>query len=508
MLRNLILFLFLLSCFLLTAAGDFDCLDGWVRYKQAQSLVIKSPPDFQEGFRYTGYHEQDLIRLSQFPNMHWGQVFGFIPLYALGNWLGPGILHGGHFFSTFLNAFFAAGLCLFFFNLLLLLNYSKKISFTMTFILAFSTMVWVYSKSMHDAVQEGFFALATFYFLLKFQKLKLYRYFYISLMMMILGFITRYTFVLTLPAWIFLLIQTKADVKKVFIYPAFILMPIIIFLFFKLSITWANFSWWANAYFEMVSLKPFLNGLRGLLLSPGKSIFIFNPILLLSVFLFPFFYKKFKTEAITIFLLSTSYIIFYANVRFFAGDPVWGPRYLLVIIPFCLLFLAESFNFLNRYIKYICSILVSIGILFQMVGVLVGYTYYVHMTNYRYDLPQYFYHKLDAVRYYNDPKLNAIYQLGKGIPYFLKRMKTFEWRHVSEDSLKKLYARNTEIIDKTALKEVLDKNADDNIFNLWFVKAIYVYPRERFTFRLILFTFVLGVFSLSAIALPYAYRNK
>src|SRR3989338_8831985 len=464
MLRNLILFLFLLSCFLLTAAGDFDCLDGWVRYKQAQSLVIKSPPDFQEGFRYTGYHEQDLIRLSQFPNMHWGQVFGFIPLYALGNWLGPGILHGGHFFSTFLNAFFAAGLCLFFFNLLLLLNYSKKISFTMTFILAFSTMVWVYSKSMHDAVQEGFFALATFYFLLKFQKLKLYRYFYISLMMMILGFITRYTFVLTLPAWIFLLIQTKADVKKVFIYPAFILMPIIIFLF--------------------------------------------NPILLLSVFLFPFFYKKFKTEAMTIFLLSTSYIIFYANVRFFAGDPVWGPRYLLVIIPFCLLFLAESFNFLNRYIKYICSILVSIGILFQMVGVLVGYTYYVHMTNYRYDLPQYFYHKLDAVRYYNDPKLNAIYQLGKGIPYFLKRMKTFEWRHVSEDSLKKLYARNTEIIDKTALKEVLDKNADDNIFNLWFVKAIYVYPRERFTFRLILFTFVLGVFSLSAIALPYAYRNK
>jgi hypothetical protein len=93
----------------------------------------------------------------------------------------------------------------------------------------------------------------------------------------------------------------------------------------------ANFPW----------TTPFHSGFLGPLLQPEKSIFLFDPLLILAIALLILFWGRLTPEVrafgITSLLLLLSYICFYARYAYWAGDFAWGDRYVSTAAEFAAL---------------------------------------------------------------------------------------------------------------------------------------------------------------------------
>jgi hypothetical protein len=83
----------------------------------------------------------------------------------------------------------------------------------------------------------------------------------------------------------------------------------------------ANFPW----------STPFHVGFLGALFQPEKSIFLFDPLLVLAIFLLAWLWKRLTPEVraygAASLLLLLVYICFYARYTYWSGDFAWGDRY-------------------------------------------------------------------------------------------------------------------------------------------------------------------------------------
>ncbi len=83
----------------------------------------------------------------------------------------------------------------------------------------------------------------------------------------------------------------------------------------------ANFPW----------STPFHEGFLGALFQPEKSIFLFDPLLILAIVMLLVLWKRVLPEVraygVTSLLLLAGYICFYARYTYWAGDFAWGDRY-------------------------------------------------------------------------------------------------------------------------------------------------------------------------------------
>jgi hypothetical protein len=76
---------------------------------------------------------------------------------------------------------------------------------------------------------------------------------------------------------------------------------------------------------------PFHVGFLGALFAPEKSIFLFDPLLVLTIVIAVLGWKRFRPEIkaylVAAFLLLFAYICFYAKYTVWSGDFAWGDRY-------------------------------------------------------------------------------------------------------------------------------------------------------------------------------------
>src|SRR3981081_3959591 len=76
---------------------------------------------------------------------------------------------------------------------------------------------------------------------------------------------------------------------------------------------------------------PFHVGVLGALFQPEKSIFLFDPLLVLAIFLLAYLWRRLTPEVraygVTSLLLLLAYICFYARYTYWSGDFAWGDRY-------------------------------------------------------------------------------------------------------------------------------------------------------------------------------------
>jgi hypothetical protein len=90
----------------------------------------------------------------------------------------------------------------------------------------------------------------------------------------------------------------------------------------------ANFPW----------TTPFHEGVLGPLFKPEKSIFLFDPLLILAIVLFVILWKRLPPElrayALASLFMLAAYICFYARYTFWAGDFAWGDRYVSTSVEF------------------------------------------------------------------------------------------------------------------------------------------------------------------------------
>ncbi len=76
---------------------------------------------------------------------------------------------------------------------------------------------------------------------------------------------------------------------------------------------------------------PLHEGVLGALFKPEKSIFLFDPLLVLALIMLVLLWKQLSSEirayAVASLLMLTGYMFFYARYTYWAGDFAWGDRY-------------------------------------------------------------------------------------------------------------------------------------------------------------------------------------
>jgi hypothetical protein len=120
-------------------------------------------------------------------------------------------------------------------------------------------------------------------------------------------------------------------------------------------------------------LGPLDVGLWGLLLSSGRSLFLFSPPLLLGVWCLARPQERWRPERAFLVAAAVSLVLFYASFRCWPGDwGDWGPRYLYPLVPLLLLPLALVERTLVQPVTFRRAALALgvVGVLAQMPGVL------------------------------------------------------------------------------------------------------------------------------------------
>jgi hypothetical protein len=146
------------------------------------------------------------------------------------------------------------------------------------------------------------------------------------------------------------------------------------FLFVDRAYEFYRFGSWTDTYVRYFTIEhrlqdpnlpakypwetPFHVGFLGPLISPEKSIFLFDPLIILTILLAGFAWKKFSAEIkayiIAAFFLVIAYICLYARYTVWSGDFAWGDRYVstaaelaaFISVPVLLKYRAELGKFL------------------------------------------------------------------------------------------------------------------------------------------------------------------
>ena len=127
---------------------------------------------------------------------------------------------------------------------------------------------------------------------------------------------------------------------------------------------------------------PLLHGIAGFLFSPAKSIFLFNPLIIVAVILVLRYWKSFNRYVLQFFFWSCflllSDMLMYSRLIFWGGDAAWGPRYVLTASQMVSLLAVPVFIrtyplMRTGFAKALCWLLIAGGCLIQFLGVLFEY---------------------------------------------------------------------------------------------------------------------------------------
>ncbi|MGI8424616.1 MAG: hypothetical protein ACR2NO_11010, partial [Chloroflexota bacterium] len=116
---------------------------------------------------------------------------------------------------------------------------------------------------------------------------------------------------------------------------------------------------------------PLLLGVRHLLFSSGKGLVWFAPLAVLGAALLPGLARRRPAEALTILCVLVAELLYFSRWWAWHGDWSWGPRYLVLTVPFLLLPVAVFLG--RRGVRVIAALLAAAGLAVAALGVLVDY---------------------------------------------------------------------------------------------------------------------------------------
>ena len=248
---------------------------------------------------------------------------------------------------------------------------SPKISFYTTLCFAFLTIFFVYGTNNYEGNLNTLFLLSSIYFLFLFQKKN------------------RFIFLVLAASFIGLALNTRIELSIIFLFGIICVAlyysvnkksPSIAIVFFlsllPFIFLWGWYNWIRTGSFF---LTPFVRmskmnfcpnppeqdlwlGIRSLFLSRGGSIFLFSPILLITIFGWKDFFEKKGDQGLILFFLILIFVIPIAKLKEWFGLSCWGPRYTLDITPLMMVPLAFwlSKNPLKNKLKKIIFIVVVV----------------------------------------------------------------------------------------------------------------------------------------------------
>lgn|GEM_PF-3191645 len=123
---------------------------------------------------------------------------------------------------------------------------------------------------------------------------------------------------------------------------------------------------------------PVWVGVAGFLFSPGKSIFLYTPALLLLPFWAAGFLRRFPKFGVLLLVLVVDHLLVYGAWWVWWGAWAWGPRFIVPILPCLVLLLAEGLaNVRGAVLRAGVAALWLLSVGIQVLGISVDHTVYM-----------------------------------------------------------------------------------------------------------------------------------
>ncbi len=458
-------FLLAVSVYILSGPGRIDMIDGQLRYEVTASLIDDGRPIIRDpALKFVGVRGPNGLRYAHYNAG--GSIVGLFPV-----WLGSlfpdpdGELRRFLFSLTscFLGAAAAALLYLFYLDL----GISRKRALAWTLVSSFATLLWPASTSSFDNAQHAFFLLLAVYLghrsatagparLAAWAGLAagvpiLYQE-YLAILAPALALSTLAwpagpsgapnqelspnvveahgqrgsktersvgKMLLNAPNFLKSLDRHSQTRYALFIVGAGLGLALaLVYNWFRFGSPFALGSALLERQFHFPLFGNPLVGLATLLLSPGKSIFLYSPPIILGLLGFRRLRRHVPSLGLTLLAASVILVLFLSNIAFVGGDWCWGPRYLVPLLP--LWALAFPFVTVQRFRRSLVAAIVGAGLAVQLAALAVDHQRFFFERG----LPDYFWGE-DPWFYFKHSALVArpgeIASLRKGAPETAKQ---------------------------------------------------------------------------------------
>lgn len=385
-------FALLLACYVLTFSGRYHSSDEMSMLAATDSLARRGAWDI-DLLRWMGEQQGELGPDGHlYSHKGIGTTLAALPLY----WAALHSEHIGNVQAAMLlngvvTALTGALLLLF----VRRLGYSLPVAAGTALAYGLATMAWPYARYLFSEPLAGLGLVAGAYFLLRYRDCGDAASLLLAGAGLALALLTRLNngiaapiLALVLAAYLFRRLGGPRRAPRRWLAALLVFaLPVAVALGVTAWYNWLRFgSPLATGYFRAQETfsGPLLRGLYGLLLSPGKGLLWYNPILFASLLAWPAFIRRHRVEGWLAAAMVAANVLFYAPWYLWWGGHAWGPRFLVTALPFAALPLAEALTAVWRArgrpasaTRAALAALLLISVLVQLLGVAVNWNLYL-----------------------------------------------------------------------------------------------------------------------------------
>lgn len=382
-------FLFFLF-YILTNSGHLGTYDAAMEYEVAKNLIQSGSFELRD----EQFHEFSAARGRDgklYSPHGLGQSLVMIPFFLLGEGASqlfphfPKIrLH--HFCITLMNPMVMALTCLVLYFFQRRLRFRERSAVVVTSIFGICTIAFPYAKVSFDVTLTAFLLLSAGYSIYRFQETYNGKWALFSGILIGFSLLTRIASLLVVPIFTFYffysLKRTRLVSRRIgqllILYGLPIVMSVIIVGWYN-DVRFGAFYEDGHATDAAVKLTtPFFVGLLGQLVSPGKGLFFYSPILLFSFFGIKKLYHTHSWEVLLFGCIICVNLFFYSKLVNWSGDWCWGPRFTVPLVPLFTIFIGAFLNgsgFQGRSrLKKVWILLIVFSVAIQVLGVTIDGT--------------------------------------------------------------------------------------------------------------------------------------
>jgi hypothetical protein len=337
----LALFLFLLAVYLLTYSPQFHSSDGLAMFATAESLVRRGEWDADQ-IRWMGLG-QGIFGPDGHLYIRKGIGVSLLALPLV--WLGIIVPIWGAVTATLLfNALVTAASGALVLLYVRELGYENRVTLVAGLIFGLATPAWPYAKTFFSDPLAGLCLVGAALALLRFRKRgRAVQAFWAGLALAV-AVAARYANAVLVPLYGLLLIKYQVSNFKLQrassksrgwrAWVAFG-MPLVVT---AIAIAYYNLARYGDpfntGYLPEESFSGvWPQGIAGLLISPGRGLFLYAPVLLITLAAAPVFFRRHRSEAVLTWAVILLHLLLYGKWFMWHGGYAWGPRFMIPTLP-------------------------------------------------------------------------------------------------------------------------------------------------------------------------------
>lgn len=382
------LFLFFFLFYLIANGGHLGAYDAAMEYEVTKNLIRDGSFELKD----EQFDEVSAARGRDgklYSPHGLGQSIAMIPFYFLGEvttQLLPRFpeMRTHHFFISLMNPLITAITCAILFLLQRRLGFDEKVAVSGTCVYGLFTLAFPYAKLSFDVTLTASLLLGAAYAAYRFRQTSHYNWALLAGTLLGSSLLTRIATLIVLPlftTYFYFCLRNKGrnsseTAKHVVSFG----LPIVVFL---IIVGWYNAvrfgTFYEDGHAADAAVKfttPFLVGLGGQLLSPGKGLLLYSPVLIFSLLGIKRLYRTHRRESLLFGCIILVNLFFYSKLANWSGDWCWGPRFTVPIVPFISLFVGAFLSGgglqRSRGLKRVWAIILVVSFAVQILGVTIN----------------------------------------------------------------------------------------------------------------------------------------